>query len=66
MLQLRREGLKRIVSMEHDAIIGMAPAAEAPYWSARLLELIATTPSWAAGLPLAAEGGFGETLGATK
>lgn len=70
MLQLRREGLRgpdrHITSMEHDAIIGIAPAEEAPYWSARLLELIATTPSWAPGLPLAAEGGFGETLGATK
>lgn len=70
MVQLRKEGLrgdlKRITTMEHDAIIGVAPAAEAPYWSARLLELIATAPSWAAGLPLAAEGGFGETLGDTK
>ena len=70
MVQLRKEGLrgelKRITSMEHDAIIGIAPAAEAPYWSARLLELIATAPSWASGLPLAAEGGFGETLGDTK
>jgi DNA polymerase len=66
MRKLKHEGLKRIVSMEHDAIIGMAPEEEAPYWSARLLELIATAPEWAAGLPLAAEGGFGRTLGETK
>lgn len=66
MLQLRREGVPAITSMEHDAIIGAAKSAEAPYWSARLLELIATAPSWAPGLPLAAEGGFGETLGDTK
>lgn len=66
MLKLRRAGLKRITSMEHDAIIAMAPAEEAAYWSAMLLEYLATAPSWAQGLPLAAEGGFGPTLGDTK
>lgn len=66
MVKLKREGLPHIVSMEHDAIIGLAPEADAPYWSARLLELIATAPSWAPGLPLAAEGGFGTRLADTK
>lgn len=65
MLRLRQEGL-RIVSMEHDAIIGLAPEAEAQHWLNRLLELLATAPPWAKGLPLAAEGGMGRTLGETK
>lgn len=65
MVKLREEGLK-IVTMEHDAIIGLAPEAEAKHWSDRLLALLATAPPWANGLPLAAEGGFGRTLGETK
>lgn len=65
MRTLHKEGLK-IVSMEHDAIIGLAPTEEAPYWSQRLLQAIATPPDWAQGLPLDAEGGFGMTLAETK
>jgi hypothetical protein len=65
MLALHKEGLK-IVSMEHDAVIGVAPEEEAPYWSQRLLQAIATPPAWAPGLPLDAEGGFGLTLAETK
>ena len=65
MRDLHREGLK-IVSMEHDAIIGIARAEEAPYWSQRLLQAIATPPAWAPDIPLAAEGGFGMTLAETK
>lgn len=65
MRALHKEGLK-IVSMEHDAIIGIAPEEEAPYWSQRLLQAIATPPVWAPGLPLDAEGGFGMTLAETK
>lgn len=65
MRRLHKDGLK-IVSSEHDAVIGCCPAVDAPYWSQRLLQEIATPPSWAPDIPLAAEGGFGATLAETK
>lgn len=65
MLKLHHEGLK-LVSMEHDCIVALAPEPEASYWSSRLLEVMAIAPAWAAGLPLAAEGGFGRTLASAK
>ncbi|MHB1097970.1 MAG: DNA polymerase [Burkholderiales bacterium] len=65
MLQLRKEGL-RIVSSEHDAIVAAAPVEEAPYWSQRMLQMMATPPAWARGLPLAAEGGWGITMAEAK
>lgn len=60
-----RDGFK-VASMEHDAIIGLTPEAEAPYWSNLLLQYLSTPPSWAPDLPLAAEGGFGDTLASAK
>lgn len=65
MRQLDKEGL-HIVTMEHDAIIGVCPERDAPYWDQRLLALLSTPPSWAPGLPLTADHGFGRTLGETK
>jgi DNA polymerase len=68
MLKLHEEGRGeiRIGTMEHDAIIGQCRAEAAPHWTERLLHHLSTPPSWAPGLPLAAEGGFGATLADTK
>jgi len=65
MVRLKKDGL-RIVSMEHDAIIGLSIEEYAAAWLARILHEISSRPVWAPDLPLAAEGGFGKTLAKAK
>jgi DNA polymerase family A len=57
MLQMKREGM-RLVTTTHDEIVVVAPNARAERTYLRMLEIMSTPPEWAAGLPLAAEGGF--------
>lgn len=60
MLQLHREGVARMVLMTHDEIVGIAPNKKAERSFERMIEVMSTPPEWAAGLPLAAEGGFAQ------
>lgn len=64
----KRAGLRPylIAQMEHDAITGVVPEAEAGQCLADLIRAISTPPAWAQGLPLAAEGGIGNNMGEAK
>jgi hypothetical protein len=52
--------------MEHDAITCVVPEGQAQTCLNDLMKAISTAPAWAAGLPLAAEGGIGLTMGDAK
>jgi DNA polymerase len=64
----KRAGLEpyRIAQMEHDAITCVVPEGQAQTCLNDLMKAISTAPAWAAGLPLAAEGGIGLTMGDAK
>jgi DNA polymerase len=47
----------RIVTMSHDEIVAIAKIKDAENCLKFMLETMATSPAWAKGLPLAAEGG---------
>ena len=48
----------RVVTMTHDEIVAAVPESEAESALSFMLEAMSAAPSWAAGLPLAAEGGY--------
>lgn len=48
----------RVVAMEHDAIVFLAPVAEAQTALDWAIKLMSVSPHWAPDLPLTAEGGF--------
>jgi DNA polymerase I-like protein with 3'-5' exonuclease and polymerase domains len=50
----------------HDEIPFLVPEEEAPEGLKWVLQQMSTTPVWAPGLPLAAEGNFGDTYGDAK
>ena len=64
----KRAGLEpyRIAQMEHDAITCVVPEERAEQCLSDLMKAISTPPAWAPGLPLAAEGGIGDTMGDAK
>jgi DNA polymerase len=55
LLTLHREGV-HIVATIHDEIVALAPTNEADAILQRMVAVLSTPPSWATGLPLAAEG----------
>ena len=55
MLQLHREGVP-IVATIHDEIVALVPAEDSERIRQRMLDAMRSTPGWAPGLPLAAEG----------
>ena len=48
----------RVVTMTHDEIVAIAPAAQADQCLKDMFKIMSTPPDWAPGLPLAAEGGY--------
>jgi DNA polymerase bacteriophage-type len=73
MLRLNREHLQgrlggrgRIAWTSHDEVTAVVPADDAPETYATMLRLLNDPPAWAPGLPLSAEGGFGDVYGAIK
>ncbi len=54
------------VTMTHDQFAVFAPDAEAEGVLQFMLQVMSTTPSWAPGLPLFAEGGMGQSYGDVK
>ncbi len=66
MLHMQAAYGYRAATMTHDELVYIAPDHEAPRVSYVLLETMKTAPSWAPGLPLAAEGGFSKTYGGAK
>ena len=52
----------RVVSMTHDDVIVAVPEAAAELTLEFMVKVMSTTPSWAAGLPLAAEGWVADNL----
>src|SRR5690606_9610478 len=56
MLKISRK--YRVVTMTHDEVVAIAPNRKADRCLADMLQIMATPPDWAEGLPLAAQGGF--------
>ena len=54
------------VTMTHDQFAVLAPDHEAPEVLQFMLDTMSTTPDWCPGLPLAAEGGYGQSYGDVK
>lgn len=52
----------KVALWTYDAVAAVVPDAEAEEAEAFMIEVMARTPSYAPGLPLAAEGGYGKTL----
>ena len=48
----------RVVTMTHDEVVAVCPKNEAKQCLADMLKIMATPPSWAPDMPLAAEGGY--------
>ena len=48
----------RIVTMTHDEIVAICPTPQAQQCLDDMIAIMATTPDWAPGLPLDAEGGY--------
>jgi DNA polymerase len=63
-----RAGLSpyKIAHREHDALLMTVPEELAGEGLNDLMRELTTTPAWAPGLPLAAEGGIGQTMGDAK
>ena len=59
MLEIAKE--LRVVLMTHDEVVCVVPANDGELALQFMNKVMATTPAWATGLPLAAEGGIGET-----
>lgn len=60
------EAGRRVAGMTHDEIYGVATDADAPIALHTLVKIMHTSPAWAPGLPLAAEGGMGQRYGDAK
>lgn len=57
MLEVSKRGY-RIASMTHDEMLVVVPEAQAEVALAEILQTMSTPPSWAADLPVSAEGDF--------
>jgi DNA polymerase len=55
MLQMHRENIFLVATI-HDEVVSLAPVENAEAIRDRMVEIMSTTPDWASGLPLAAEG----------
>lgn len=64
ILKIRKK--YKVVTMSHDEPIMVVPAEQADDCLAETLEIMKTTPVWAPGLPLSAEGGIGDTYAEAK
>lgn len=64
ILKIRKK--YRVVTMSHDEPIMVVPNEQADECLADTLEIMTATPDWAPGLPLAAEGGIGDTYAEAK
>ena len=53
----------KVALLAHDEAVSVTHEAEAPEALAWKLQLMKTSPTWAPGLPLNAEGGFGDVYG---
>jgi DNA polymerase len=53
----------RIVTLTHDEIVCIVPEKHGPAATKQLCSIMSVTPGWAAGWPLAAEGGYGRSYG---
>jgi len=56
----------RPATSTHDELVYVVPEQHAPQVHRLLLETMKTAPSWAQGLPLAAEGGYAKSYGEAK
>lgn len=56
----------KIAQVEHDAITCVVPESEAGACLNEMIQAISKPPVWAPGLPLAAEGGIGDSFGTAK
>ncbi len=65
-LHMKAKYGRRPASRTHDELIYVEPESSAQWLSQVLLETMKTPPSWAKGLPLAAEGSWGPTYGSAK
>lgn len=59
MLRIADAGIK-IALWPYDEVVAVVPADAAPLTLEYMVEVMKTPPAWAAGLPLAAEGGVGD------
>lgn len=64
-LRVRAAGF-HIVTTTHDEIVACVPEADAQRCLDATIRIMKTAPSWAAGCPLNAEGGFGRSYGEVK
>lgn len=66
MLTIRKElGLQPVLQV-HDELDYVVPEAQADRYAAAIGEIMAVPPTWAAGLPVAAEVNYGPTFGDCK
>jgi len=66
MLMIRGKYGYPIVTTTHDEVVAMVPQNEAERAKDRMLAEMKTPPAWAAGWPLAAEGGYAQCYGEAK
>ncbi len=66
MLHVRAVTGYRPVLSTHDEWAWLPPEADAPAFTRFAIETMKTTPTWARGWPLSAEGGFGPSYGTAK
>lgn len=64
--KLKISKTQRVVMSTHDEIVTCVSGARAAESLSEMLEIMKVPPSWAVGLPLAAEGGFGDRYGEIK
>ena len=64
-LKLQTMGL-HIAFTCHDEIVGVCRDAKAEYWKSTMEAVMSETPTWAPGLPLAAEAAIGKSYGEAK
>jgi len=66
MLMVRGKYGYKPALMTHDELVLVVPDAEADLAKYRLITEMRTTPDWAVGLPLSAEGGIAQMYGGAK
>ena len=62
MVQLAQAGLRPVLTV-HDAAVIVVPEAKLEASLATITSVMSTTPTWAAGLPVACEAKFGQSYG---
>lgn len=56
----------KVAMLVHDEVVACVPEAEAEAFKKFMLQVMSTTPEWAIGLPLAAEGGVSKIYSLAK